>query len=77
MKNTKLNLALGIVIGATLTFLYLNYYAPRYEIEKVGLSLVKTDKWTGQSWKYINDNWKKVVRFIKRLVNLISVITSV
>lgn len=61
MKNTKLSFVLGIAIGAILTFLYLNYFAPRYEIEKVGLSLVKTDKWTGQSWRYLNDNWKKVV----------------
>ena len=61
MKNTKLNLAVGIAIGVILTFLYLSYFAPRYEVEKVGPTLVKTDKWTGQSWRYLNDNWKKVV----------------
>jgi hypothetical protein len=61
MKNTKLNFVLGVVLGAVLAFVYLNYFAPRYEINKVGLTLVKTDKWTGQSWKFVNDNWKKVV----------------
>jgi len=61
MKRTKLYFVAGIAIGAILTFCYLNYFAPRYEIEKVGASLVKTDKWTGQSWRYVNNNWKKIV----------------
>ncbi len=61
MKNKKLNFVLGVALGALLAFVYLNYFAPRYEINKVGLTLVKTDKWTGQSWKFVNDNWKKVV----------------
>ena len=61
MKSTKLNLAMGIVIGVILAFFYFNYFAPRYEIKKVGLSLVKLDKWTGQSWRYMNNNWKKVM----------------
>ena len=61
MKSTKLNLAIGIVIGVILALLYSNYFAPRYEIKKVGLSLVKLDKWTGQSWRYMNNNWKKVI----------------
>ena len=52
---------MGIVIGVILAFFYFNYFAPRYEIKKVGLSLVKLDKWTGQSWRYMNNNWKKVM----------------
>ena len=62
MKKTKLYFVAGIAVGAVLTFFCLNYFAPRYEIEKVGVSMVKTDKWTGQSWKYVNDSWKKIAR---------------
>ena len=61
MRSTKLNLAIGFIAGAILTFFCFNYFAPRYEVKKVGLSLVKVDKWTGQSWRYMNNNWKKVV----------------
>ena len=61
MRSTKLNLAIGIIAGAILTFFCFNYFAPRYEIKKVGLSMVKFDKWTGQSWRFVNNNWKKVV----------------
>jgi len=62
MKKTKLYFVGGIAVGAILTFFCLNYFAPRYEMEKVGVSMVKTDKWTGQSWKYVNDSWKKIER---------------
>ena len=62
MKKTKLYFVAGIAVGAVLTFFFLNYFAPRYEIEKVGVSIVKTDKWTGQSWKYVNNSWKKIAR---------------
>lgn len=62
MKKTKIYFVAGIAVGAILTFFCLNYFAPRYEMEKVGVSMVKTDKWTGQSWKYVNDSWKKIAR---------------
>jgi len=62
MKKTKLYFVAGIAVGVILTFFCLNYFAPRYEMEKVGVSMVKTDKWTGQSWKYVNDSWKKIER---------------
>jgi len=62
MKKTKFYFVAGIAVGAILTFFCLSYFAPRYEMEKIGVSVVKTDKWTGQSWKYVNDSWKKIER---------------
>ena len=61
MKNGKKNLIIGIIIGLALAFFYFHYFAPRYEIEKKGLSLVKIDKWTGQSWRFVDNNWKKMI----------------
>ena len=61
MKNGKKNLVIGIIIGLVLAFFYFHYFAPRYEITKKGLSLVKIDKWTGQSWRFVDNNWKKMI----------------
>ena len=61
MKNGKKNLIIGIVIGIVLAFLFFQYFAPRYEIKKTGLTMVKIDKWTGQSWRYVDNNWKKML----------------
>jgi hypothetical protein len=62
MKRTKFYFVAGIAVGAILTYFCMNYFAPRYEMERVGVSMVKTDKWTGESWKYVNDSWKKIER---------------
>jgi hypothetical protein len=58
MNKDKKYLILGIIIGLVLAFLYFHFFAPRYEITKTGLSTIKIDKWTGQSWRLINDEWK-------------------
>ncbi|MBN2420425.1 MAG: hypothetical protein JXL81_13635, partial [Deltaproteobacteria bacterium] len=57
----KKSLILGIVIGIVLSFLYFNFFAPRYEINKTAMYTVKVDKWTGQSWRLVDNNWKKMV----------------
>jgi hypothetical protein len=61
MKKEKMTLIIGLIIGLSVAFFYCNFFAPRYEIKKEGMSMVKLDKWTGQSWSLVNDNWKKVV----------------
>ena len=61
MKKEKMTLIIGLVIGLALAFFYFNFIASRYEIKKEGLSIVKLDKWTGQTWSLVNDNWKKIV----------------
>ena len=61
MGNEKKYLIVGIIIGLVLAIFYFHYFAPRYEIKKEGLSLVKIDKWTGESWRFIDNNWKKMI----------------
>jgi hypothetical protein len=58
MSKDKKYLVLGIVIGLVLAFFYFHFFAPRYEITKTGLSTIKIDKWTGQSWRMVNNEWK-------------------
>ena len=60
MTGGKKSLILGIIIGMVLSFLYFNYFAPRYEIKKTPASTIKIDKWTGQSWRLVENNWKKM-----------------
>ena len=60
MAGGKKSLILGIIIGIVLSFLYFNYFAPRYDIKKTAASTIKIDKWTGQSWRLVENNWKKM-----------------
>jgi len=60
MKKEKMTLIIGLIIGLAAAFFYFNFFASRYEIKKEGLDIVKLDKWTGQSWAFVNDNWKKM-----------------
>ncbi|MFC1891540.1 hypothetical protein ACFLZT_04040 [Thermodesulfobacteriota bacterium] len=61
MKNGKKSLVLGIVIGLILAIFYFQFFAPRYETKKLGVTLVKTDKWTGQSWRFVDNAWKRML----------------
>jgi hypothetical protein len=61
MRNEKKYLILGIVIGLVLAFFYFHYFAPRYEIRKIGPLSVKVDRWTGKSWRLVEDNWKSML----------------
>ena len=70
MKNGKKNLIIGIIIGLILAFFYFHYFAPRYEIKKKGLSMVKIDKWTGQSWRFVDNNWKKMINMDESWVKI-------
>ena len=60
MISGKKSLILGIIIGIVLSFLYFNYFAPRYDVKKTAASTIKIDKWTGQSWRLVENNWKKM-----------------
>jgi hypothetical protein len=61
MSKDKKYLVLGIIIGLVLAFFYFHYFAPRYETGKAGISTIKIDKWTGQSWRLVDNDWKKIV----------------
>ena len=61
MTSGKKSLILGILIGIVLSFFYFKYFAPRYEIENTDTSTIRIDKWTGQSWRLVEDNWKEMV----------------
>lgn len=61
MKSSKTNLICGIIIGIVLASFFFNYFAPRYEIKKTSVSTIRIDKWTGQAWRLVENNWKEMV----------------
>jgi hypothetical protein len=60
MRNEKKHMILGIIIGLMLTFFYFYYFAPRYQVIETGPFPVKVDKWTGKSWRLVENNWKGI-----------------
>jgi hypothetical protein len=60
MKNGKKSLLLGVIIGVVLSYFFFNYFAPRYEIKKTAALTMKVDKWTGDAWRLVDNNWKKM-----------------
>jgi hypothetical protein len=60
MKNGKKSLFIGIIIGVVLSYFFFNYFAPRYEIKKTAALTMKVDKWTGDAWRLVDNNWKKM-----------------
>ena len=61
MKKDKRNLIIGLVIGIIAALLYSHFFAPRYEIKKEGMVVLKLDRWTGQSWRFADNTWKKIL----------------
>ncbi len=49
----------GLVIGIITAALFFQFFAPRYTTNKSSGILIKNDKWTGDSWSFINNQWKK------------------
>ena len=60
MRNSKKSILWGIVIGILLSFFYFTYFAPRYETRETPAITIKIDKWTGKSWRLVENNWKEM-----------------
>ena len=61
MKNEKSYFGLGLVVGIIISALFLFYIAPRYNTVQSGEHIVRQDKWTGSSWRYTDNQWKKII----------------
>jgi hypothetical protein len=40
--------------------LFFQFYAPRYMTIESKDGAIKQDKWSGESWKLVGDQWKKI-----------------
>jgi hypothetical protein len=50
----------GLSVGVLVAALFLFYFAPRYTTVKSGDTLIRQDKWTGQSWRFVDNQWKAI-----------------
>ncbi|MFA7425993.1 MAG: hypothetical protein WCZ16_13115 [Desulfosarcinaceae bacterium] len=62
MRSGKLHFGVGLVAGiASMAFLLL-VFAPRYTTITQDGTIVKSDRWTGKSWRYQDDTWLEIKR---------------
>jgi hypothetical protein len=61
MTNEKAYFGIGLVVGVILAALFLYYFAPRYNTVKSADAVIKQDRWTGRSWRYVDNQWKAIV----------------
>ena len=60
MTQTKVHFGIGLFIGVVLTALSFQFFAYRYDVIELDKILIKQDKWSGNSWRYENDQWGKI-----------------
>ena len=60
MRNEKSYFGLGLIVGIIISALFLFYVAPRYNTVQSGENIIRQDKWTGSSWRYTDNQWKKI-----------------
>jgi hypothetical protein len=61
MTREKTYFGFGLGMGIVIAFLFLYYFAPRYITVKSGDTLIKQDRWSGQTWRFVSDEWKRIV----------------
>ncbi|MFC1859477.1 hypothetical protein ACFL9U_15835 [Thermodesulfobacteriota bacterium] len=61
MTNGKLHFGIGLVAGVLISALFFMYFAPRYTTVKLADTLIKQDRWSGDSWRFDDDQWKKIM----------------
>jgi len=60
MSKEKSYFGIGMVFGIVITALALYYVAPRYTTVGSGAHVIKQDRWSGQSWRLVGDQWKPI-----------------
>lgn len=60
MSNQKRYFGFGLVVGIAISALFFLYFAPRYHTVRSGEHLIRQDRWSGQSWRYADNQWKKI-----------------
>ena len=60
MDRRKYHFGIGLVVGIVLAGLFFQFYAPRYTTVESQAGMIKQDKWSGDTWKLVGDQWKKI-----------------
>jgi hypothetical protein len=60
MAKGKHQFGIGLVIGIIFAALFFMYFAPRYTTVETDGMLYKHDRWSGNSWRFVDSGWQKV-----------------
>ena len=60
MSKGKHQFGIGLVIGIVFAALFFMYFAPRYTTNESDGMLYKHDRWSGNSWRFVGNEWQKV-----------------
>ena len=60
MNREKLYFGIGLVIGIVVAVLFLQVFAPRYSTVNLHGEIVKQDRWSGKSWRFVDNEWKLI-----------------
>jgi hypothetical protein len=84
MTRDKIYFGFGLLIGIATAALFLYYFAPRYNTVKSGDTLLKQDRWSGQTWRFVDEYWKPITdtnrdweKIDKALMKALSISTDV
>ena len=61
MNREKLYFGIGLVMGIVMTVLLLQVFAPRYRTVKLDGAIVKQDRWSGNSWRFVDNEWQQFI----------------
>lgn len=60
MAKGKHQFGIGLVIGIIFAALFFMYFAPRYTTVETDGMLYKHDRWSGNSWRFVDNEWQTV-----------------
>lgn len=60
LNREKVYLGVGVIIGVLVAAAFFQFFAPRYEVAQSGESFIRHDKWSGDSWRFADNQWKKI-----------------
>ena len=63
MVYGKFHFGIGLIAGIVLATLFFHFYAPRYRTVESDDSIVRQDSWSGDSWRLVDNQWKKIETF--------------
>jgi hypothetical protein len=57
----KKQFSIGLVSGILLAALFFHFFAPRFYTIESGNTIIKQDKWSGDSWRFVDNQWRKMM----------------
>ncbi len=60
MVHSRIHFGIGFTLGILITALFFHFFSQRYEVTESNRALIKQDKWSGSSWKFEGNEWKKI-----------------